>query len=66
MPTVSGDIFRPLLSLRKEALYHYAKENTIAYREDMTNTDTDFERNHMRHNIVPLLQKINPTIDETL
>ena len=66
MPVVAGDIFRPLLGIRKESLYQYAKENTIIYREDITNRDTHFERNHVRKNIVPLFQKINPTIDETL
>lgn len=66
MPVVAGDIFRPFLSIRKEALYQYAKENMVVYREDMTNRDMHFERNHVRQNIVPLFQKINPTIDETL
>jgi tRNA(Ile)-lysidine synthase len=66
MSIASGDIFRPLLSIRKEELYQYARENALIYREDMTNMDTDFERNHVRQNIVPLFRKINPTIDETL
>ncbi len=66
MSVVAGDICRPLLGTPKKALYQYANEHTIVYREDSTNTDTQFERNHVRQNIIPLLEKINPTINETL
>jgi tRNA(Ile)-lysidine synthetase-like protein len=53
-------IFRPLLSLTKEEIITYAKEKDIVYREDSSNADTDYLRNHLRQNILPEFEKINP------
>lgn len=66
MSVVAGDIYRPFLDIRKDDLYQYSRENNLTYHEDMTNGDTHFERNYVRHAIVPLLQTINPTIVDTI
>jgi len=66
MSIITGDLFRPFLGIQKDILYNYANKNAIIYREDMSNTDMLFERNHIRKMIMPMLQKINPTISETL
>lgn len=66
MSTLSGYVFRPLLGIAKAEILQYAWEKTTAYREDSTNQDTDYTRNNIRHNIVPLLHSINPSVDETL
>lgn len=52
-------IYRPLLNSLKAELEEYAKENNLYYYVDATNFDTDYTRNNIRHNIVPLLNDIN-------
>jgi bifunctional protein TilS/HprT len=65
MRVVTGHIFRPLLSLTKADIYSCATEHSIEYHEDSTNTDTDYDRNRIRADIVPVLREMHPTIHET-
>lgn len=53
-------IFRPLLHIPKSDILAYAKKRSIQYREDLTNRDTAYLRNHLRHNILPEFERINP------
>ena len=50
-------VVRPLLSLTKENLLIYNKENKIKYYIDKTNDDVKYTRNRLRKNILPLLKK---------
>ena len=52
-------IYRPLLNSLKAELEEYAKEKNLHYYVDATNFDTDYTRNNIRHNIMPLLNDIN-------
>lgn len=44
---------RPLLNANKASLIDYAKLHGLEWREDSTNTDTAYLRNHVRHNVLP-------------
>lgn len=55
-------IIRPLLSLSKDEIYLYAKENNLKFFEDITNKNTDYKRNAIRHKIVPELLKESPNV----
>jgi tRNA(Ile)-lysidine synthetase-like protein len=46
---------RPLLHLPKTDIHNYARANKLKWREDSTNTNTKYKRNHVRHTIVPKL-----------
>lgn len=62
---VRGDaVIRPLLGITKKELLHFLKENGIKWREDITNCDTKFLRNNIRHNLLPMLETLNPHIRE--
>lgn len=52
-------VYRPLLNSLKAELEDYARKNNLHYYVDATNFDTDYTRNNIRHNIVPLLNDIN-------
>ncbi len=52
-------IYRPLLNSLKAELEEYAKEKNLHYYVDATNFDTDYTRNNIRHNIIPLLNDVN-------
>ena len=60
-------LVRPLLNLEKEQLVQWLKQNKLTWREDASNTNPAFQRNQIRHHILPLLKnELNPNINETL
>lgn len=48
-----NDILRPLLKYPKKVIKDYAKSHNLKWREDVTNEDTSYMRNYVRHNILP-------------
>ncbi len=58
-------LIRPLLFARKEEVYQYAKENSINWREDVSNEKNDYQRNRIRNAVIPELKKINPNLENT-
>ena len=52
-------VYRPLLNVLKIDLEQYANKNDLKYYVDSTNFDTDYTRNNIRHNIIPLLNDVN-------
>jgi tRNA(Ile)-lysidine synthetase-like protein len=64
---VSGEIVRPLLSVRRRELEKYLNDIGQTWREDSTNTDEHFTRNRVRKLVVPLLEReFNPAVAENL
>jgi tRNA(Ile)-lysidine synthase len=64
---LSGEIVRPLRSIRHRELEQYLKEIGQAWREDSSNADDRFTRNRVRKLVVPLLeQEFNPAVAENL
>jgi len=61
-----GHLIRPLLPFSRDEIRNYALENNLEYREDYTNAQTDFVRNKIRHQIIPVLEEINPGIRKTM
>jgi tRNA(Ile)-lysidine synthetase-like protein len=47
------DVERPLLDVLKKDVMAYARQHRLEWREDPTNTDTDYLRNYVRHKILP-------------
>lgn len=56
----SNSIVRPFLTVEKEEIENYIKENNIPYVTDKTNFDQDYTRNYIRLNILPHVKKIFP------
>ncbi|MDQ6630385.1 MAG: tRNA lysidine(34) synthetase TilS [Verrucomicrobiota bacterium] len=59
-------LVRPLLDISKRDLEKYAEENTIPFREDASNARLDFQRNRVRHELIPILQKIHSGAIQTI
>ena len=59
MQTVNGHIIRPLLDVSREEIHQYALENGIQWREDHTNAETQFLRNKIRHELLPVIDGIS-------
>ena len=63
----SISLVRPMLDLSKAGLLAFARENTIPYRDDDTNFSTDFLRNRIRNELLPLLRKkYQPAVNKTV
>src|SRR5690606_40568454 len=61
IPAKTDTISRPLLHCSPAEIMEYAKDQSIAWREDASNLDTKYLRNNIRHNIVPYLKELHPT-----
>ncbi len=48
-----GTLLRPLLDIEKHEIETYAKHNDLVWVEDESNTDTSFDRNWLRHELLP-------------
>ena len=58
-------VVRPLLFATKEAIVTYAKAAQLSWVEDLSNKNVKYERNFLRHKVIPLLKKINPAFETT-
>lgn len=52
-----GQLVRPLLSRTKIELEKYAHENNLSWIDDESNDDSKFDRNYLRNEVIPLLEK---------
>lgn len=59
-------ILRPLLTSTRKEIEAYLAERGQAFIVDSTNADVHYRRNKIRHEVLPLLRTINPSIDRTL
>lgn len=61
-----GWLLRPLLELDRAHLLAYARGHGLRWIEDASNADTGFDRNYLRHQILPLLRERWPSANQTL
>ncbi len=67
IPVRRGRLIRPFLSISKEEILDYLKKVNLNFRTDTTNFETDFERNFLRLQVVPLIKsKINPSLEKAI
>ncbi|MCU4175005.1 tRNA lysidine(34) synthetase TilS [Carboxylicivirga sp. N1Y90] len=59
-------VLRPLLGYSQDDILIYCKENQIPYRDDSSNTDTKYLRNKIRHELIPVIETINPSFFKTM
>lgn len=59
-------ILRPLLQVSRREIENYATQNQLSWIEDESNENTLFNRNFLRHEIFPLLEKRYPSCKTTL
>ncbi len=61
-----GKLFRPLLEISRKQLESYAKQEQLKWIEDPTNQQSDFDRNLLRNEIIPMLEKRWPGAKKAL
>ncbi len=62
----SGRIIRPLLFATRSEIEKYSHNYYIEYREDSSNNEIVFQRNYLRHKIIPLFSELNPAFKKNL
>lgn len=61
------ELVRPLLNVTKQTLAEYAGHNRVPFRHDATNVSQEFQRNLIRHELLPLLKrKYQSALNETV
>jgi len=62
----AGWLVRPLLDVSRADLERYAREHRLKWEEDPSNRDQRFDRNFLRHRVMPLLKERWPAAAQTL
>jgi len=59
-------LLRPLLEIPRSALEHHARRHKLSWVEDESNLDTRFDRNFLRHRLLPVIEERFPAYRQTL
>jgi tRNA(Ile)-lysidine synthase len=65
-PFGEGRLLRPLLPFSRAELKAYAEKEGLTWIEDPSNLDIRFDRNYVRHAVLPVLQQRWPSVARTL
>jgi tRNA(Ile)-lysidine synthase len=65
IPLKNGNVIRPLLFATRKQIEKYAVAKGIVWREDLSNMTDDYQRNFIRHQVVPKLKELNPSLEVT-
>lgn len=63
---VNGNIIRPLLCVSRTEIEQWLTETGQPYVTDSTNLETDYTRNKIRNQLLPLMRTINPDADNAI
>lgn len=61
-----GTLIRPLLFASRGEIAAYCHEQGISYREDSSNRQTYYNRNKIRHHVIPVFRELNPRFLDTM
>ncbi|WP_298238139.1 tRNA lysidine(34) synthetase TilS [uncultured Algibacter sp.] len=62
IPEINEKFVRPLLPFSSHAIVAFAEENKIKWRDDSSNKSVKYLRNKLRHEVIPILKAINPSL----
>ena len=58
--------YRPLLKKTRAEIMEYCDKNNLSPNNDSSNSDITYRRNYLRLNVIPALEKVNPSVKESL
>ncbi len=58
-------IIRPLLFAARTEIESYVAHKQLQWREDSSNASNEYQRNLLRNEVIPLLKRINPNLEQT-
>ena len=62
----SRRLMRPLLDVSRQTLQKYAVQHNISWCDDESNDNTQYERNFVRHDVMPVLSSRYPSVKSVL
>ncbi len=65
-PFAKGFLCRPILDYTQQDILNYARQHQLHWVEDDSNAEEHFDRNYLRHSILPLLEKRWPAAQENI
>ena len=65
IPAINKNVIRPFLHFSREEIEDFAKDKDLKWREDESNASTKYVRNKIRHQVIPVLKEINPSLLES-
>lgn len=65
-PWAGSLLLRPLLPVAREQLQHYLRRRGLDWSEDPSNADERFDRNYLRHAVLPLMRERWPAVAVTV
>lgn len=65
-PLQQGQVLRPLLNISHQQLLRYAQQHDLSWIEDPSNATDDFDRNYLRHQVIPALKTRWPAMQQSL
>ncbi len=65
-PLGRGQLLRPLLHVPREVLRAYAEAQRLSWIEDGSNGDLRFDRNFLRHRVIPQIKERWPELERTI
>ena len=66
METRRGRLVRPLLGATRAETRAYCAARGLAWREDPSNADRRFARARVRHEVLPALAELSPSVERTI
>ena len=61
------NVIRPILDVERAEIEKYCEEKGLSYCTDSTNSDTEYTRNRIRNELIPIIQReFNPSVIESL
>jgi tRNA(Ile)-lysidine synthase len=66
IPPRNQNVIRPLLFASRPEIAAYASGRRLSFREDSSNIQTKYSRNKIRHDVIPVMEMINPAFIETM
>lgn len=58
-------LVRPLLFLNRDEIHRIIEQQKLPYVEDSSNLSVKYARNKLRHDVIPKLKELNPSLEST-
>ena len=59
-------LIRPLLKCTRKQIEGHVFAGKVPYREDSTNSSSEYKRNRIRNEVIPIFERLNPSVIRTL
>lgn len=66
IPIKNNNVVRPLLFASKKQIMEYCNQNNLLFRTDHTNFETVYERNKIRHLVIPQFKQVSTVFEQNV